>query len=177
MIEIYTDGSSAPKTTLAAGWSFAIHPLKEGMPWNVYFGHLPPPSTNNIAEMTAVLNAMKLLYHFSNNGSRQVPPSVIKSDSQYALGGLLEWRSKWEYQGMPEKNVELWLEMFRVHDLLKPICDLKFQKVKGHSGIVGNELADVWCGHGKRDSTLSLNNNRVVTTKVTGEFLAYMQSK
>lgn len=170
MIEIYTDGSSNPKTDQAAGWSFVIAPFKANVPWRVYFGHLPPPSTNNIAEMTAVLNAMKFLLKFSGNGSRRIPSFVICSDSQYTLSGLTEWRAKWEYQGMPEKNTALWLEMYKIHDLLKPVCDLNFRKVKGHSGITGNELADIWCGHGKRNSDLSLNNNITVTTKITGEF-------
>lgn len=177
MIEIFTDGSSNPKTNQAAGWAFVVQPLKENTPWRVYFGHLTPPSTNNIGEMTAVLNAMKFLYMFSNNGQRMVPPTTINSDSQYVLKGLTEWRPKWEYQGMPEKNTALWEELFKIHDLLKPICDLKFRWVKGHAGLMGNELADIWCGHGKRDSTLSLNNNITVTSKITGDFTANLHTK
>ncbi|AVO22926.1 Rnase H [Erwinia phage vB_EamM-Bue1] len=176
MIEIYTDGSSNPKTNQAAGWAFAISPLRQDLPWSVYFGHLTPPSTNNIGEMTAVLNSMKLLYHFSNGGSRRIPPTMIYSDSQYTLKGLLEWRAKWEYQGMPEKNVELWLDMFATHDLIKPVCDLSFKWVKGHAGIKGNELADTWCGHGKRDSDFSLNNNMVKTTKIIGDIATHLHT-
>lgn len=177
MIEIFTDGSSNPKTDKAAGWAFVIQPLNPDAPHRVFFGHLAPPSTNNIGEMTAVLNAMKMLYHFSNGGARIIPDAIIFSDSQYTLKGITEWRTKWEYQGMPEKNVELWYDMFRTHDLVKPICNLKFQWVKGHSGVVGNELADVWCGHGKRNSNLSINNNLTVTNKVIGDFTSFLHTK
>lgn len=170
MIEIYTDGSSNPKTNLAAGWAFVIMPFSEGLPHHVYFGHLPPPSTNNIAEMLGVLNSMKLLYNFSGKGSKSIPKAIIYSDSQYVLKGLLEWRSKWEYEGMPEKNVSYWYELFETHDLLKTVCDISFKWVKGHSGISGNELADEWCGNAKRDSNFSINNNWIVTHKIVGKF-------
>lgn len=174
MIEIYTDGASSPQTTQAAGWAFAISPLNPGNPWVVYHGYLPPPSTNNIAELLGVLNALKFLWRFSNEGKKFIPPAIIFSDSQYVVKSMLEWRAKWEYQGMPDKNVELLKELFIYHDRVKSICDLTVKWVKGHAGHVGNEIADKWSVHAKNDSQLVVTNNIVRSNKVIGSFDDYI---
>lgn len=177
-IQIYTDGGSNPKTNQAAGWAFAVAPFSEGGQWLVYFGYLPPPSTNNIAEMTGVLNAMKLMLDFSKKTGRKVPPVHIFSDSQYVVKGLNEWRVKWEYEGYPEKNRDIWIQLFRTWDELKMNCmDLRVIWVRGHAGNQGNQIADDWTHHAKRDSGFAVNNHVLKTTKVVGEFLPTLQTR
>lgn len=161
MIEIYTDGASSPKTTQAAGWALAIKPNEGKTQWNVLYGYLPPPSTNNIAELSGVINALKVLWKFSNCGERCIPKSVIISDSQYALNSVLEWRPKWEYQGMPDKNTDLLLELFKYYDLVSSICELELRWVKGHAGNIGNEMADQWSVRAKGNSSSEVENDRI----------------
>lgn len=82
-------------------------------------------ATNNIAELEAIrvgLNAVK---------NRKLPVRV-HTDSSYALGLLAKgWK--------PKKNQELVAEIRR---LMAQFEDLRFIKVKGHSGHPENECAD-----------------------------------
>lgn len=170
MIHIYGDGGSNPHTDKAAGWAIAVQPNPGKEQWNVFFGFLPPPSSNNVAELTAVINALKLIWKFSNMGERCVPPVKIYSDSEYTLKSVLEWRPKWEYQGMPAKNTDLLLELFSMYDKVCSICELELKWVKGHAGHIGNEIADEWTRHAKRNSDFVVENERLKARKVTGSF-------
>lgn len=169
MIEIFSDGGSNPRTNQAAGWAFAIRPMT-GMQWKVFMGHLPPPSTNNIAELLGVTNALKLLWAFSDKGERSIPDVRIWSDSQYTIKSVTEWRAKWEYQGFPEKNVELIKDLFRIYDLVSSICEVELKWVKGHAGVEGNELADTWATAAKNDSNFLIENDKISVKKVVGSF-------
>lgn len=169
MIEIYSDGGSNPRTNQAAGWAFAIRPTV-GEQWKVFFGHLPPPSTNNIAELSGVINSLKLLWAFSGKGERRIPKVTIWSDSQYTIKSVLEWRPKWEYQGFPDKNTDLIKELFRIYDLVCSICEVELKWVKGHAGHEGNELADHWATAAKNDSNFLVENQKLIAKKVVGSF-------
>lgn len=168
MIEIYTDGSSNNTTDKAAGWAYVIAPLGNNKIWRAVYGHLSPPSTNNIGEMLGVLMAMKKLLEFGQN----LPPVKIISDSQYVVKGINEWRSKWERTALPEKNYEIWVDLFATYDRLKlKTPSLSVCWVKGHAGNKGNELADVWAGHGKNNSNLEVNGPLLNTKKFYGDLV------
>jgi ribonuclease HI len=86
-----------------------------------FLGH----GTNNIAELTAVLRGLDLV------GDTQRPVRVY-SDSSYSIGVLsLGWK--------PKVNQELIAE---IKDRITAFRDLRFVKVKGHSGIPENERCD-----------------------------------
>jgi ribonuclease HI len=91
--------------------------------------------TNNIAELTAIAIALELLDEAS------VPPEapvVVFSDSSYARGVLTQgWKAK--------ANVEL-IQGLRADLKARPGVELQW--VAGHSGIPGNERADVLAGAG-----------------------------
>jgi len=82
-------------------------------------------ATNNIAELEAIrvgLEAVK---------NREKPVRIF-TDSKYAFGLLTQgWKAK--------KNPELVAE---IRELLTAFNDVRFYKVKGHSGDPGNERAD-----------------------------------
>ncbi len=82
-------------------------------------------ATNNIAELTAVQTALMSL-------KRNDLPVRIYTDSSYVCGLLI---SGWKAQ----KNVAL---VQAIKDLMTGFTNLKILKVKGHSGIRGNEKAD-----------------------------------
>ena len=82
-------------------------------------------ATNNIAELTAIKIALEEL-------KRHDLPVRIFSDSSYSIGLL---KKGWK----PQKNRKLVLDIRRLTD---KFSDLSFIKVKGHSGIKENEVAD-----------------------------------
>lgn len=82
-------------------------------------------ATNNIAELTAIKRALAEL-------KRKDLPVRIFSDSSYAIGLLTQ---NWK----PKKNQAL---VNDIKTLMHKFCDLAFIKVKGHSGIKENEVAD-----------------------------------
>ena len=94
-------------------------------------------TTNNIMEITAVLEALKLLKH---------PCTVnLYSDSAYVVncftqGWIYNWIKKgWKTAGNePVKNKELWQELY---DLTK-VHKVNFNKVKGHSDNELNNRCD-----------------------------------
>ena len=94
-------------------------------------------TTNNIMEMTAVIEAIKMLKR---------PCEVeIYSDSAYVVnafnnGWIDNWtKNNWKTSSKePVKNVDLWKELY---DLTKT-HDVKFIKVKGHSDNELNNRCD-----------------------------------
>lgn len=86
-----------------------------------YLGH----GTNNIAELTAVLRGLDLV-----TDTRR--PVRVYSDSSYSIGVLsMSWKAK--------ANQELIAE---IKDRIAAFRDVRFVKVKGHSGIPENERCD-----------------------------------
>ena len=94
-------------------------------------------TTNNIMEITAVIEGLKLLKR---------PCKVqIFSDSQYVVNAVKQkWIESWQKNGWVNsakkavKNKELWLELI---ELMK-VHDVTFNKVKGHSDNEYNNRCD-----------------------------------
>lgn len=96
-----------------------------------------PDTTNNIMEMTAVIEALKCL----------TEPYEIElySDSAYVVNAFNQkWLENWKRNDWrtrdrkPVKNKEIWLEL----DELVQIHKVKFIKVKGHSDNEFNNRCD-----------------------------------
>ena len=94
-------------------------------------------TTNNIMELTAVIEALKVLKR---------PCKVnVYSDSAYVVNAFLQnwiygWMKKsWKTAGgSPVKNKELWQELYS----LTKIHDVTFIKVKGHADNEFNNRCD-----------------------------------
>ena len=95
-----------------------------------------PNTTNNIMELTAVIEALKVL-------SRPCQ-IVITTDSNYVKDGITKWIHNWKLKGWktaarkPVKNKELWI----ILDELTQKHEITWKWVKGHSGHPENERAD-----------------------------------
>ena len=94
-------------------------------------------TTNNIMEMTAVVEALKLL--------KEKCDITIHSDSAYVVNAFEKgWIKNWQKNNWktadkkPVKNMELWQEMI---ELLNK-HEYKFVKVKGHSDNELNNRCD-----------------------------------
>ena len=94
-------------------------------------------TTNNIMEMTAVIEALKLLKY----------PCRVKlySDSAYVVNAFNNnWIEKWQKNGWktagkdPVKNQDLWIDLFE----LTKVHEVEFIKVKGHADNIYNNRCD-----------------------------------
>ncbi|MGB9499469.1 MAG: ribonuclease HI [Dissulfuribacterales bacterium] len=120
VITIYTDGASSGNPGPSGIGIFMQYGAHE-REISKYIGN----STNNIAELTAVKTALMEL-------KRRDLPIVLYTDSSYVCGLLISgWKAK--------KNIAL---VDSIKKLMAQIDDIKIIKIKGHSGIDGNERAD-----------------------------------
>ena len=94
-------------------------------------------TTNNIMELTAVIQALRLVKYPCN--------IKIYSDSAYVVNGFLQgWIYNWikkgwrTADGSPVKNKELWEELYNFTKVHK----IEFIKVKGHSDNEFNNRCD-----------------------------------
>ena len=98
-------------------------------------------TTNNRMELEAPLRALLRLSSQGYAGQLRV-----RTDSQYVVKGLTEWRKGWERRqwrsstGEPVKNMDLWKPLFAVVDGFQGRAT--FEWVRGHNGNPGNERAD-----------------------------------
>lgn len=119
-IKIYTDGASSGNPG-PSGIGVLLVYGENKKEISRYIGS----ATNNIAELTAIKVALEEL-------KRADLPVRLFSDSSYSIGLLTK---NWK----PKKNQELISE---IKALMGKFSDLVFIKVKGHSGIKENEVAD-----------------------------------
>ncbi len=109
-----------------------------------------PNTTNNIMELTAVVEALKLI---------KFPCSIkVYSDSAYVINGFTQgWIYNWMKKGWktadgsPVKNKELWQTLYQFTQIHK----IEFIKVKGHSDNEYNNRCDELA----RNAILNLKNN------------------
>jgi len=130
-VQIFTDGACKGNPG-PGGWGAILRYRDNEKEMNGY----EPETTNNIMELTAVIEALKTL-------SRSCT-IVITTDSNYVKDGITKWIHNWKLKGWktaarkPVKNKELWISL----DELAENHDITWKWVKGHSGHPENERAD-----------------------------------
>ena len=106
-------------------------------------------TTNNIMEMTALIKAAEwlVLNHYNKD------KVTFYIDSAYIINCYQQkWYSKWVENGWTNsknenvKNKELWEKIIVIFE--QP--NFHFEKVKGHSGNKGNEIADELANEGAK---------------------------
>lgn len=129
---IWTDGACSYNPG-PGGWA-AI--LKYGAAEKVLSGGLPT-TTNNVMELTAVVESLKAL--------KEKCAVELHSDSAYVVNAVEQgWLFNWRNNGFrtadkkPVKNQELWEELYA----LLSKHEVKFVKVKGHADDENNNRCD-----------------------------------
>lgn len=150
VIVAWTDGSARPSNPGPGGYGIII-PV-EGSEEHVTLSKGFYLTTNNRMEMMALL---VLLKEFGPNKTFHV-----YLDSEYVRNGYMFWMRAWAKKKWintdwktgaikPIKNVDLWKELHALS--LNNI--VRFTKVRAHTGVKYNELADQACGKAAENPT------------------------
>ncbi len=131
-ITIYTDGACSGNPG-PGGWAAVL--ISGDYRKEISGGN--PNTTNNIMELTAILEALKAL--------KQECEVELYSDSAYSVnafnqGWIYNWLKKdWKTaDGSDVKNKEIWQEIYKLTKKHK----VNFNKVKGHSDVELNNRCD-----------------------------------
>jgi ribonuclease HI len=93
--------------------------------------------TNQRTELYACIKALEVLH----DCNQQIE---INTDSEYTINCITKWYRGWEAnkwknaKKQPVKNQDLIKQLYQLYKSKK----VKFQHVRGHKGIYGNEMAD-----------------------------------
>lgn len=131
LVQIFTDGACKGNPG-PGGWGAIMKYGDHVKELNGYSSK----TTNNIMEITAVIEALKSLTR---------PCAIIlTTDSNYVKDGITQWIHNWKKKGWktankkPVKNKECWLQL----DVEVQRHQIEWKWVKGHSGHPENERAD-----------------------------------
>lgn len=187
---LYTDGGCSDRD--GAGWgihgyTYQNTPLKRGtghkqvptadgyQPVSLdatvtplaYYDHpgaISTEGTNNVAELQGAIEAIRLA-----NATPGIRRLVVLMDSDYVRLGLTKYIHQWIKNQWQTKNGEgvanrtYWETLKALYDAWQADgYQLVIHKVKGHSGLLGNDLADANATLGRRQSA-SLPSTPVVT--------------
>ena len=143
-VSIFCDGGCYPNPG-PSGTGMAVY--FDGEIRERFCGHHEMEGSNNRAELFGLLEALKYSEPLLNEGFLSPKKkAVIYCDSQYAINCVTKWARSWRKngwvtkKGQPVLNKELIQAASERFETLKTVTEI--QKVKGHSGIPGNELAD-----------------------------------
>ncbi|AXF41458.1 putative RNaseH ribonuclease [Acinetobacter phage SH-Ab 15599] len=136
VLEIWTDGGTTNngKADAFGGWSFVG--IENGKKPIIGFSeHCPGIITNNRCEIMGVIAA---ILHLATPDRKL----IIRSDSQYVVKTVNEWRHGWARKKDQSAilNKELFEQLFHLVDN----NHVSLEWVKGHASSVGNNIADFW---------------------------------
>lgn len=135
---VFTDGSSRGNPG-PGGWGaivateYAVAELGGG----------EKHTTNNRMELSAVIHALSYVIKMTPKSA--VPVVTLYLDSSYVMNGATKWIHGWQKKGWKTSakdevlNKDLWEELVP----LLPRIEVKWELVKGHTGVEGNERCDV----------------------------------
>lgn len=141
-VVIHTDGGCTPNPG-PGGWGAV---LRYGDHVLELYGGESAETTNNRMELTAPIMALEKL--------TRACVVELHTDSTYVRNGITKWMHGWKRNGwttsakQPVKNVDLWQR-------LEAACarhQVEWFWVKGHAGVVDNELADVLATRGMQEA-------------------------
>lgn len=154
MIHVFTDGASRGNPG-PGGWGAIIvsqrrdddrtsndkYQISNNGSGNVYeLGGRKEETTNNEMELAAAVEALAFIAEHAGT-NRSV---TLYSDSRYVVEGITKWILGWKKRGWktkqktPVQHKEMWQKL----DTLANTLDVVWQKLPGHSGVVGNVRAD-----------------------------------
>ena len=143
---IYTDGSCCGngKATKSGGYGVVVLDNDENLLYT--YSKRCENTTNNREELKAILYSM--LKHGVNSNKyefSQIEPPIVYSDSAYCVNTFNEWMFSWARNGWTksDKKTPENLDLIQAYyDWYQKGYRIDLRKVKGHSGVKWNEMAD-----------------------------------
>lgn len=140
MIKMYCDGSSKDngKENNTGGYGLVIFRDDTLI---YHYGEQCVNTTNNREELKALIHALKL-----SQTTFKDEVCVIYSDSAYVVNMCNEWIRNWARNNwlnskkVTVENVDLVKQIYNY--IILDFPNFQITKVPGHSGVLGNELAD-----------------------------------
>lgn len=130
---VYTDGSSLGngKSGSRAGYGLFF---KDDDPRNKGYRLEGDIQTNQRSELMAAIKALEIVESSTN--------LLIRTDSNYLVRGMNSWIKSWKLNewNIPVKNMDLFKRLDKI--VTERTGMVRFEYVKAHSGIYGNEMAD-----------------------------------
>lgn len=134
---------------------FGVCNLDDG----IFYSEYEENTTNNRQELKAILYVMNIAKDNPEN------IYIIHSDSAYAINSITSWMDNWAKNGwvrsknQPIENLDLMKEIYYLKMVL---FNIKLEKVKGHSGELGNEVADALASRNKQKYLNLIHKNNIV---------------
>lgn len=156
----YTDGSSRGNPG-PGGWGYIL--LQEGHLLEYSSGQ-EENTTNNRMELKAILEVAKLAAEHPKVGF------IIHSDSAYCVNTINTWMWSWaknnwkRSKNQPVENLDLIKQLYNLFDT--EFFNACVRKVPGHSGLLGNELADRLAVDDKKGFNALIQSNLVELKKM-----------
>ena len=136
-VEIFTDGACRGNPG-PGGWGALLR--YNGKERELYGGD--PDTTNNRMELQAAIEALRAL--------KEPCQVTLTTDSVYVKNGITSWLPGWKAKNWrtaakkPVKNEDLW----RALDEQNQRHEVRWERVKGHTGHRENEIADQLANRG-----------------------------
>lgn len=137
MIEIFTDGGCRGNPGIGA-WAAYIN-IDNNIKYLI--GKGAKETTNNQMELLAAIEGLEFIQRLSID---LLQPITMYIDSKYVIDCVTKWIHGWEKNNwktankQPVKNKEL---IMNLYGLIKN-KNIKLEWVKGHTGVIGNEICD-----------------------------------
>lgn len=157
MIKIYVDGSSRGNPGKGGSGVVILDTFRNELlyAWSQQEEYI----TNNQGELKALLHALQV--------TQDIYPDetcIIYSDSAYCVNMCNSWIHGWAINGwlnskkQQVENYDLVRSIYKY--ISKSDSNFKIEKIPGHSGILGNELADALASNNlKKFKTILKENN------------------
>lgn len=148
---IFTDGSSRGNPGPGGCGAILIFPDKKGGKLIQEVGIFAKMTTNNRMELMAVIRAFIFMEENFKKLFMEINDLEIYTDSSYLLNGITAWIYAWQknnWKLSTDKNQEvankdLWQQLISLKDCLQTKkIKINWKKIKGHSVVVGNQIAD-----------------------------------
>ena len=137
-LTFYTDGACSGNPG-PGGYGVVEYDIQSNRIFYIYSEYFKNV-TNNQMELKAILHVIKLAAADKENSY------LVYSDSAYAVNSINTWMYGWARNGWvnskkkPVENLDLIQEIYSYLEF--PMENFDLRKINGHSGHLGNELAD-----------------------------------